>query len=787
MFQFQKDCLEAYVKGKNGLLNAPTGMGKTFALAIPFLLELKSKNPRKGLKMIWITPLRALANDISKAIADAAEDLGLDIRVEQRTGDIGASRKKAQLTHPPDILITTPESIHLILATKSYQNFYKHLQLLVIDEWHELIGNKRGVQVELALSRLKSISGQLRVWGISATIGNLDEAAEVLLGDLDKKDAVIVKSDRKKKLQIKTLLPAKIDEYPWAGHLGIRLLSKTLPVIKENKSTLLFTNTRSQAEIWYHRLIEAYPDLAGQIALHHGSLDKKIREWVENALHEGKLKAVVCTSSLDLGVDFRPVSAVIQIGSPKGIARFVQRAGRSGHSPYETSKVYFLPTNSLEIIEASALQSAIEKAYVESRTPVIRAFDVLVQYMITLAVSDGFHPEELWAEVKRTHSFSSLSKEEWNWLLAFVYKGGDTLQAYEEFNRIENEDGIYKVKDRRIAMRHRLSMGTIVSETAMHVKMLSGRKLGTIEEYFISRLKIGDVFAYAGETYELVRVKGFSAYVQASNAKKAIIPSWMGGRISLSSEISEVLRSELDTIYSGESRNREAKKLEPLLKLQDDASLIPSAHQFLIEQYEDDEGYHLFFYPFEGRMVHEGMALLIAYRLSQLKQMTISMAMNDYGFELLSDLNFPLMDALEEDLFRTEGLLEDIGKSSNMSEMASRKFREIAAIAGLTFKGYPGKQQKERHLQSSSALFFEVFRDYDPHNLLLQQAYEEVLYNQLEASRIRTALERISNQSIELIQLHKPSPFSFPIMVDRLRDRMSNERIVERVKRMLNS
>ena len=784
MFPFQQECCKAYLAGMHGMLNAPTGMGKTFALAIPFLIRSLLNGKKKGLKVLWITPLRALSVDICNAIQMAADELETEWRIERRSGDVSSQTKKKQLTHPPDCLITTPESVHILMASKGYERFFSNVELVVVDEWHELISSKRGVQVELGLSRLKAINPDLQVWGISATIGNMQESIEVLLGRNQTENSVLVQSKKQKKLAIKTLLPKQIDEFPWAGHLGIRMLRQTLPIIKSNKSTILFTNTRSQAEIWYNRLIDECPELIGEIAMHHGSLDKELREWVELALHEGRLKAVVSTSSLDLGVDFKPVSAVIQIGSPKGIARFLQRAGRSGHSPFETSKVYFLPTNSLEIIEAMALKSAIKKKYVESRYPIVRAFDVLIQYMITLAVSDGFREEDLYKEIIKTHCYSDVSREEWRSLCNFITEGGKSLQAYEDFNKVKIEEGVYRVKDRRIAMRHRLSMGTIVGDMSMNVAYQNGKKIGSIEEYFISRLSIGDCFSFAGQILELLRVTGFTAYVRPSAAKKVAIPSWQGSRMSLSTEVSEVLREEVSAL--DENRSREKVKLEPLLEIQKKLSHIPKTQELLIEQLEDKEGYHVLMYPFEGRMIHEGMAMLIAYRISKIKKLSLSLAMNDYGFELLSDQEIPLMEALEEDLFCLENLLEDISASCNMSEMGRRKFRDIAAISGLTFKGFPGKLQKERHLQSSSALFFEVFRDYEPDNLLLQQAYEEVLYTELDADRMRKALKRIDGQELIIKTLSQPSPFAFPIMVDRLsRNRLTNESMAERVKRML--
>lgn len=790
MFAFQKECLDYYFEGKNGLLNAPTGSGKTFALGVPIMLADKLKGDYKaGLKVLWITPLKALSVDITNALQEAADELETGWRVERRSGDVSSAKKAAQLRNSPDCLVTTPESLQIMLARKGYATFFKYLDAVIVDEWHELLSSKRGVQVELGLSRLKAIKPDLKIWGISATIGNMPEAIDVLMGDKKTRaNTAIVQSKIKKKLKMTTLLPTKMEDMPWAGHLGVRLLKKVLPIIEENSSTLIFTNTRSQAEIWYQKLIEEFPDLAGRIALHHGSLGKEVREWVESALHKGSLKAVVSTSSLDLGVDFRPVSAVIQIGSPKGIARFLQRAGRSGHSPEATSKIYFLPTNSLEIIESSALQRAIENGHIESRIPVVRAFDVLVQYLVTLAVSDGFREAEIYEEVRNTYCYQTITREEWEWVLRFITIGGDSLQSYEDFNKVKVSDGLFKVESRKIAMRHRLSMGTIVGNSAMIVKRKRGKTIGTIEEYFISRLKIGDTFVFAGQRLELTRVTGLVAYVVPSTKKSAAIPSWSGGRMSLSNEIAEMLRKEFTHLMDLENLNKEGKKVQSLLAIQSQRSAVPLPDQLLIEYLEDDDGHHVYIYPFEGRMVHEGMALLLAYRLSKMTKISLNLGMNDYGFEILCDQEIPLMEALEEDWFATDGLLDDIQNSSNMTALAGKKFREIAAISGLTFKGYPNKEAKERHLQSHSQLFFDVFSDYEPHNLLLQQAYEEVTYYQLEVNRIRTAFTRIATQEIVIKYLTKPSPLCFPLLVDSLnRDRISNESLAERVRRMLEA
>ncbi len=788
-FDFQRQTWEAHFSGYHGLVNAPTGSGKTYSLIMPILLETTaSKDKASGLQAIWITPIRALAKEIQLAAQRAITGLGLDWQVAIRSGDTSQSERQKQKRKPPQILITTPESLHLLLASKGYPKYFKSLKTIVIDEWHELMGSKRGVQIELALSRLKGLLPNLKIWGISATIGNMDEALEVLFGETLKSDSVkIIQADIEKQIQIESLLPDEVERFPWAGHLGISMLEKVIPIIQKSTTTLIFTNTRAQCEIWYQRLLEVEPDLAGQIAMHHASVSRELRNWVENALHEAQLKAVVCTSSLDLGVDFRPVETIIQIGSPKGVARFVQRAGRSGHQPGALSKIYFVPTNTLELIEAAALRKAVQEQKLEHRVPYIRSFDVLVQYLVTLAVSEGFKPAEILPEVRSTFCFNSISDEEWQWCLNHITMGGASLEAYAEHQKVVIENGVYKVESRKIAMRHRLSIGTIVSDGALKVKYLSGKFIGTIEEWFVSQLKPGDTFWFAGRSLELVRIKEMTVQVKKSNKKKGKVPSWMGGKLVLSAQLSENLRHKIDLLTDASERaswDVELQTIYPLIELQAERSHIPKQSEFLIEYFKDKEGYHLLFYPFEGRFVHEGMGALIAYRIAQLQPISFSIAMNDYGFELLSDIDIPIEAALASDLFSANNLGSDIQKSINSAELAKRRFRDIASIAGLVFKGYPGKQKKDRHLQSSSQLFFQVFEDYEPNNLLLLQSYDEVMTFQLQEIRLRQVLQRIQQQQIIVTHPSKATPFAFPIIVDRLRERLSSERLEDRIKKM---
>ncbi len=792
-FPFQIQAWTDYLDGKSGLLNAPTGSGKTYALWFGILLNYIQNNPtdwrtprKNGLQVIWVTPLRALAQDLQKAMQEACIGLGLPWNVSVRNGDTDAKTRASFKRNPPECLITTPETLHILLSQNDTEALFDNLRCVVVDEWHELVGNKRGVQVQLALAYLQvKCRHSFMRWAISATLGNLEEAASTLLGN--ELPIHIIKANLHKEIRLQSIFPEEIEKYPWSGHLGLRMVDQVIETIEKGRSVLLFTNTRSQTEMWYQKILEIRPDWAGWMAMHHGSLDSSIRTWVENALHEGILKVVVCTSSLDLGVDFRPVDRVIQIGSPKGVSRFVQRAGRAGHQPGLPSTVFFVPTNALELIEAAALRNAIEEEDLESQFPPILPYDVLIQFLVTLAVGEGFEPQLLFELVKKTKSYAELSLEDYQWILEFITKGGSSLGSYDDYLKvIVEEDGLYRVKNKKIAMKHRLSMGTIVSDVSMKVKFKNGAYLGTVEEYFIAKLKVGDRFYFAGRNLELLYVKGLDAVVQVTTKKTNQVVSWMGARMSLSSKLSHQLREIFKGYNQGIIRSEEVRRVLPILDLQQQLSLIPDNQTFLIESLQTREGHHLFFYPFEGRMVHELLSALLAYRIAQRFPISFSMAMNDYGFELFSDVRVDIEELLEEDLFSLDQLEEDILHCINESELSKRKFREIASIAGLVFQGYPGKPTSFKHIQANSGLLFQVFEEYDPENLLLKQARSEALNQQMEQEMFVEAVRKINRQSIQVRYPSQFTPFSFPILVDRLsRTSLSSESVEDKITKIL--
>jgi ATP-dependent Lhr-like helicase len=785
-FKFQLQTWKKYAAGYSGVVVAPTGFGKTFSVFLGVLIDYLNHPERykKGLKLLWISPLRSLAKDLAKAMRTVVDDIGLDWEVQVRNGDTPTKVRRQQERLMPDVLLTTPETMHLLFSQKKNSRWFTALQCVAVDEWHELLGNKRGVLTELVISRLLTIAPKTKVWGITATIGNLEDAMQVLI-PYESQKTVMITAKEKKKINVVSVLPDEVEVLPWAGHLGKSMSSKIVPIILEHNTTLIFTNTRGQSELWYQIILEAAPELAGQLAIHHGSIDLKLRHWIEDNIAAGSLKAVICTSSLDLGVDFKPVDCIIQIGSAKGVARFMQRAGRSGHSPYEISKIYCVPTHSLELIEVAALKEAIKNNKVEAREPMVLCYDVMVQFLVTLAVGEGFTAHEVYHILKQSHAFSYLTEDEFNWGLQFVTQGGSTLKAYEEFHKvIKDDDGIYKVKSRRISMLHRMNIGAIVSDAMLRVKFMSGGYIGMIEEFFISKLKPKSSFVLAGRVLELVKIKDMTVFVKRSKAKNAMTPSWLGGRLPLTSYLSHFLRVKLADAMSPGSRERELKFLHPLIARQSSSSHIPKNNEFLVELIDTKEGHHLFMYPFEGRLVHEVISALVAHRLSKIKPLTYTIAMNDYGFELLSDQPFPLDESNIQSILSKENLMADVTASINASEMASRKFRDIAVIAGLVVQSRPGSRQNNKSLQSSSGLIFRVLEDNEPQNLLLRQAYSEVFNQQLEEVRLQAAFERISKSKIVLKRAKGFTPLSFPIKVDSLRHSMSYESLEKRIQRI---
>lgn len=785
-FQFQQEVWEAYRAGKSGLIHAPTGIGKTLAAWFGPVSEALERPLDKGLQVLWITPLRALAVDSAQALREPLEKLGLAWEIGSRTGDTSSSQKAKLRDKYPQTLVTTPESLSLSLSHADTKAKLNNLQCVIVDEWHEMLGNKRGVQTELCLARLRQWNPALRVWGLSATIGNLDEARDVLLGDRSS-EGVTISSTEKKRMEIKTLLPADMGHFPWAGHLGRQMAARVWPVVEAANTTLIFTNTRSQTEIWHQTLLELKPEMADQIAMHHGSLDKEERLIVEDRLRAGTVKCVVCTSSLDLGVDFSPVEQVIQVGSPKGIARILQRAGRSGHKPGATSRVLGVPTNAFELVEFSAARDAMQKRQVEKRIPLRLTLDLLVQHLTTIALGGGFEAKEMRAEIQSAFAFHELSDEEWQWALEFITTGGKVLRAYPDFKKVVIENDRYVMTDARIARIHRMGIGTISADPAISVKYTSGKKLGTVEESFISKIKVGGLFIFGGRRLELVRYKDLSAEVRDAkkSSKTGLIPSWQGGKSPLSTELALAVSRKLQAASEGRELDDELRAMMPILDIQKAWSVIPKPGQLLIEEARSKDGTHVFIYPFAGRLVNEGLATLAAFRLARMRPVTIDTHFSDYGFELASPSDLFLDEAGYHALLSPENLLADLSDCMNTHELARRQFREISRVAGLVLQGFPGNQKGAKSLQASSGLMYDVFARYDPDNLLLVQARREIMERQLEWTRLRDTMIELQTRSIIKVYCKKLTPFAFPLWADGLGSSLSTESFSSRLEAML--
>ena len=772
---FQQEAWDAYYEGESGLISVPTGSGKTYAATLAAIAE---GLPKSKLSILYLTPLRALARDIALSLQNACDALAPGHQVEIRTGDTSSYRKTKQLKKTPSVMVTTPESLAVLLCQKNAREILGNLKLVVTDEWHELLGSKRGCFTELLLARLRVLCPKLRTWALSATIGNLNDALHAALGA--DQPGKMIHSETKRPVDIEVVVPRGGEWIPWGGHLGLYCLEEVLEKLDPAESTILFTNTRNQAERWYQALSIIKDDWAGTLALHHGSLHAKERERVEAGVKEGSIRIVVATSSLDLGVDFPSVDRVFQIGSPKNIARMVQRAGRTRHRPGERSQLFFVPSQLLECAEIEAVRKAISEGQVESKLMLDRPFDVLAQHLVTLACEMGFTAEEAYAEVSSAASYRNLGPKEFAWVLEFLERGGEALKGYPEYQKIKMaEDGLYRISSPRVGRLHKMNLGTIQENADLEVRFLRGGRIGRMEENYISRLKIGDKFFFAGKALELVRLDEKGALVRRAKTAPDQMPKWMGGRMPLS----EALCAELRPLLA--SYGREAPYgLSRLLNSQAERSAVPTDSQVLLETWKSKDGHHLYVYPFEGRIVHEALAALFAYRLVKEDKNTFSLSVNEYGFELLSAKPIDFAQTFTKKILDPYGVDEDILKSLNHTELEKRQFREIARIGGLLYSRYPGKRKTIRQLQSSASLLFDVIRDIDPGNLLLAQARREVLDLQFEITRLEHALDRMRGSQFLWKHLDKPSPFSVALMLERLSTRISNESLKDRVERM---
>ncbi len=795
---FQQTMWRHYLAGESGLLHTPTGSGKTLAMfggpLLQGLMDLptragelttvpkaakRARKPVPVMRVLWITPLRALAADTARALREPLAGLGLDWQVGLRTGDASARDKRLAKEGRVDVLVTTPESLALLLSYPDTMSHLRQLRCIVVDEWHELLGNKRGVLLQLNLQRLRDALPALQVWGLSATLGNLQQARQVLLPD--QPDAPLVGGARPRPVQVETLLPPQGERFPWAGHLGLGQLQRVQQRLFAVGTSLLFTNTRAQAELWHQALSAVWPETTDTLALHHGSLDPALRRAVEQGLREGRLRCVVATSSLDLGVDFPAVDQVLQIGSPKGIARLVQRAGRARHRPGESGHIVCVPTHALEVAEYAAARSALANGVIEARRPLLLCLDVLAQHCVSCALGGGFHAGTLLAQVRRTHAFAALDEVHWQGVLDFIVQGGQALAQYPDFHKVvRDDDGVYRVHDRRVALRHRLSIGTISSDSSVQVQYLRGGRLGAVEEQFIGRLRPGDRFQFSGRLLELVRLEQLTAYVRLARGGDGVVPRWQGGRLPLS----EALGEQIEALLAAPPHAPEMRWLSPLLQLQDRVSALPGPQRLLVEVVRQREGQFVFVHPFAGRQVHEGMAALMALRWTRQRANTVSYAATDHGFVLAPAVPVVVDADMLRQALQPDGLLEDLHASVNLGELARRQFRDIARISGLLIPALPGRTPRSlRQLQASAGLLYDVLREHDPGHILLGLAEREVLTAQLDVATLQHTLQRCQARTLDLHHPATLGPLSFPLWAERLRGQVSNEDWKTRVRR----
>ncbi len=780
-YDFQRATWDAYARGESGLVNVATGAGKTYAAFLGPLIELVDQ-PAAGIAIIYVSPLRAVSRDIELALRQPVAELALPLIIETRTGDTSASTREKQRERLPGILVTTPESLSLLLTHAFAAERFASLRCIIVDEWHELLGTKRGTQTELALARLRAFAPRARTWALSATLANLDEAARAACGVGSA--PTVVRGGTARELQMTTLLPESAASMPWAGHLGLEQVRRVAEVLEGSRSTLVFCNTRSQAERWYGELAARLPEWGEALALHHGSLDREERERVEQGLKSGAIRAVVCTASLDLGVDFGPVELVIQLGSVKSVARLLQRAGRSAHRPGGTAVLACAPTHAFELIEIAAARDAMANGEIEARVPLDKPLDVLAQHLVTCALAGGFAPDAILNEVRTTVAYAGLTREELDWTIELAALGGKTLRAYPEYQRLAERDGRYLARDNHVARMHRMNIGTISSDTSIVLKTMTGKTLGTVEEQFVSKLKTGEIFRFGGKDLQIIKQRDLTAYVRSAPGRATVTPRWLGGRLPWSQQLSKAVRRMLHAAKHGELPWPEMVAVWPVLAIQQRLSALPALDEVLIETTATRDGTHLFVFPFAGKLVHEGLAAILALRLGRRHRATFSVSVNDYGFELLTREDFPFVSQLDAALFDPADIERDAAESINVGELARKHFRDIARVAGLVVQGYPGRRKSQGQLQASAGLIYDVFARYDPDNLLLRQARREVMEQSFEQPRLIATMARLRDAKKLVTTPARPTPLALPLLVERVGARLSTESLLERIERL---
>jgi len=756
--------LELGAAGRSALLVAPTGGGKTLAGFLPSLVALAGR-PGKGLHTLYISPLKALAVDIQRNLMGPIAEMKLAIRAETRSGDTPYERRQRQRARPPQLLMTTPESLAILLSYPDAPEFFAGLSCVVIDELHALANNKRGELLALGLARLATLAPQHRRVGLSATVAEPDRLRAWLSpsGAFDPLAVALVEGRSGARAEVEVLQPG--DEIPWAGHMGHHALAKVYERIKGARTALVFVNTRAQAEIvfqslWQHNL-DNLP-----IALHHGSLDREQRRKVEAAMARGALRAVVATSSLDLGIDWAAVDLVVQIGAPKGASRLLQRIGRANHRLDEPSRALLVPANRFEVLECRAAVEAVAALELDRERIRPGGLDVLAQHLLGLACSAPLDAEAFYAEVRRALPYADLPRPDFEAVLAFVAHGGYALKSYERFRRLKQDaEGLWRIAHPRVAQRYRLNVGTIVEEPLVRVRLKNGRKLGEVEEYFIQGLVPGDSFLFGGELLTYLGMKDTDALVAKGAAGDPKIPIYAGGRLPITSELAARVRA----ILADRSRWRELPApVVEWLELQRWRSRLPPADGLLVETFPRAGREFLVAYPFEGRNAHQTLGMLLTRRMERLGLKPLGFVASDYVIAVWS--LYPARDMAA--LFTEDLLGDDLEEWMAESSLLRRTFRNVATIAGLLERRHPGQEKSGRQMTVSSDLVYDVLRKYEPDHVLLRATRQDAAGGLTDIRRLAEMLARVKGK-VRHQRLARISPLAVPAILEIGREQVA--------------
>ncbi|WP_323013367.1 ligase-associated DNA damage response DEXH box helicase [Devosia sp.] len=775
----QLDVLSSWQEGASALLIAPTGAGKTLAGFLPTLVDLAA-NPVEGLHTLYISPLKALAVDVQRNLTNPIAEMGLAISAETRTGDTPASRRARQRSKPPHILLTTPEQLCLLISHPHAHLFFGSLRRIVLDELHALVTSKRGELLSLCLARIAALAPDLAITALSATVARPDLLRDWIVRPLPRRETRLLHASGGAPPQLEIL--RTMEHLPWAGHSSVYAHRELYAIIRAHRTTLLFVNTRSQAELLFQGLW-AINDEALPIALHHGSLSVEQRRKVESAMVEGRLKAVVCTSTLDLGIDWGDVDLVVQVGAPKGSSRMLQRIGRANHRLDEPSKAILVPSNRFEVLECEAALEAVAEGHQDSEDPVAGGYDVLAQHILGMGCAEPFLADDLFDEVRRAWPYRDLPREKFDRVLDFVATGGYALRAYERYARLRrNPDGRWRVANAQVAQQYRLNIGTIVEEPMVRVRLvrgrgfkkgrttgpigMGGRVLGEMEEYFFGTLLPGDTFMFGGEIVAFETMRDNEAFVSRAQATNPKIPSYMGGKFPLSTYLAERVRRIMD---SPEDWSKLPDQVSDWLRLQRDVSLLPAHDSLLVETFPRGDNNFLVCYPFEGRLAHQTLGMLLTRRLERERARPLGFVASEYALAIwgLGDLSALIRTGRLslDDLFSEDMLGDDLEAWLDESALMKRTFRNCAIIAGLIERRHPGKEKSGRQITMSSDLIYDVLYAHEPDHILIQATRRDAARGLLDIERLGQMLARIRAHIV-----HKPlpriSPLAVPVLLD---------------------